>query len=219
MVSTGLEELDRILGHGYPERSSVLLAGPPGVGKEGLAYSFASRADSSDGFSLYVTRLRSGEVEEDMAAFGNDASRINWISRDRGRNCDINDLAGLSFNIKEELKAYRGRKGRVVLDFCSSLLMLHPTEAVYRFFSQLLNDIKDFDVVTLATVDEGMHPPQVVAAMAQVFDGLLELKLYENGLRLVPLLRVVKMRGLQPLPNYYKLSFETGKMEILSDAR
>lgn len=40
-----------------------------------------------------------------------------------------------------------------------------------------------------------MHPPNVLAAMQQLFDGVVELKLYEDGLRVLPLLRIRKMKG------------------------
>ena len=37
MVSTGLEQLDNVLGGGgYPEKSSILVAWPPGVEKEAI---------------------------------------------------------------------------------------------------------------------------------------------------------------------------------------
>jgi KaiC/GvpD/RAD55 family RecA-like ATPase len=42
MVSTGSEELDRILPRGYPDKPSVRLVGPPGIGNEAIACSFAT---------------------------------------------------------------------------------------------------------------------------------------------------------------------------------
>ena len=37
LASTGLDSLDRLLGSdGYPDRSTVLVVGPPGIGKEAL---------------------------------------------------------------------------------------------------------------------------------------------------------------------------------------
>ncbi len=66
--------------------------------------------------------------------------------------------------------------------------------------------------MVLATLEEGMHKPEVVTAMQQLFDGTIELKLYEEGLRVMPLLRIRKMRGLPPLPGYF--SFASTGMEV-----
>jgi hypothetical protein len=66
--------------------------------------------------------------------------------------------------------------------------MLSPSETIYRFLSQLLTDIKQRKAVFLATIEEGMHQPQVLASMEQLFDGVLELKLFEEGGLFFPLL-------------------------------
>ena len=42
------------------------------------------------------------------------------------------------------------------------------------------------DSVVFATLEEGMHPAQILAAMQQLFDGVVELRLYEEGLRVYP---------------------------------
>ncbi len=41
-----------------------------------------------------------------------------------------------------------------------------------------------------------MHPPNVLTTMEQVFDGVIEMRLYEEGLAITPLFRVRKMLGL-----------------------
>ena len=126
----------------------------------------------------------------------------------------MNDLAGLSYNIKEVLKQNTGRRIRVVIDVLSSLLMLNPPETIYRFLTQLFADVKQYDAVLLATLEEGMHQPQVLAAMQQLFDGVVEMRLYEEGLRVLPLLRVRKMRGVPPQPGYFNFSLTRNGMEV-----
>jgi KaiC/GvpD/RAD55 family RecA-like ATPase len=97
--------------------------------------------------------------------------------------------------------------------------MLNSPETIYRFLSQLLSEVKQYNAVVLASLEEGMHQPQVLAAMEQLFDGVLELRLYEEGLRIRPLLRILKMRGLPPDPSYFNFSFAHHKMEITPHAR
>jgi KaiC/GvpD/RAD55 family RecA-like ATPase len=138
-----------------------------------------------------------------------------WLSSEGGQiKYDVNDLASLSFNVKETLKKNAGQRMRIVVDVLSSLLMLNPPETIYKFLNQLLADIKQYDAVLLATLEEGMHKQEVLTAMQQLFDGVVELRLYEEGLRVLPLLRIRKMRGAPPQPGYYNFAFTKSGMEV-----
>jgi circadian clock protein KaiC len=217
MVPTGLPQLDSILGGGYPNRSTILVVGPPGIGKEALGYWFAASGLKDGDFCLYVTRLAVSEVKEDIGAFGGDGKgEPMWMADQGGQiKCDISDLAGLSVRIKEILRDRgAGVRIRVVTDILSSLLMLNPPDTVYRFLAQLFAEVKRYDAVLFAILEEGMHLTQVQAAMEQLFDGVMELRLHEDGLKIRPLLRIRKMRGLPPRPGYFLFSFTGSKMEI-----
>ncbi len=221
MVSSGIEQLDRLLKSGYPDKSAILVVGPPGIGKEALGYWFTQRGLAEGDFCLYVTRLSVSEVLQDVRTFGaNGQSSPVWFAREGGQvKCDLNDLAGLSFNLKENLRR-NGDKGiRIVTDILSSLLMLNSPETIYRFLSQLLSEVKQFNAVFLATLEEGMHQPQVQAAMQQLFDGVVELRFYEQGLNVLPLLRIRKMRGMPPEPGYFIFAFTHRKVEITAYAK
>jgi len=223
LVSTGVSSLDTLLGtDGYPDRSTILVVGPPGIGKEALGYWFTQSGLTQGDFCLYVTRLSVKEVLQDEKGFGIDTQqRVPlWCASGGGQiRYDVNDLAGLSFNIKEALKQNVGRRVRIVIDAVSSLLMLNQPETIYRFLTQLFADVKQYDAVLLATLEEGMHGTEVLAAMQQLFDGVVELRLYEEGLRVLPLLRIRKMRGVPPQPGYYNFSFVKNGMEISSYGR
>ena len=84
---------------------------------------------------------------------------------------DGNDLTKLSFGIKELLKKNSERKTRIVLDVCSPLLMLNPPDTIYKFLDQLFLEVKKYDTVLLATLEEGMHEPRVLAALEQALCG------------------------------------------------
>ena len=216
MASSGIQQLDLLLKSGYPDKSAILVVGPPGIGKEALGYWFTQKGLAEGDFCLYVTRLSVPEVLQDVRAFGaNGQTFPMWFAREGGQvKCDLNDLAGLSFNLKETLRRNGDRRIRIVTDILSSLLMLNSAETIYRFLSQLLGEIKQFNAVFLATLEEGMHQPQVQAAMQQLFDGVVELRFYEEGLSVKPLLRIRKMRGMPPEPGYFNFAFTHRKVEI-----
>ncbi len=217
MASSGIPALDRLLVDGYPDKSAVLVVGPPGIGKEALGYWFTDSGLVQGDFCMYVTRLSVPEVLHDVKGFGIDMrQRVPlWLASDGGQiKYDVNDLASLSFNIKDVLKKNSDRRIRIVIDVLSSLLMLNPPDTIYRFLTQLFADVKQYDAAVLATLEEGMHHQEVLAAMQQLFDGVVELRLYEEGLRVLPLLRIRKMRGVPPQPGYFNFSFTRNGMEV-----
>jgi KaiC/GvpD/RAD55 family RecA-like ATPase len=171
LAYTGLASLDNLLGsEGYPDRSAILIVGPPGIGKEALGYWFTQVGLAQNDFCLYNTRLSSKEVLQDPKAFSLDFSqRVPfWLSSSGGQlKFDVNDLAGFSYNVKDVLKKNGDRKIRITSDVLSSLLMLNPADMIYKFLTQLFADVKNYDSVLLATLEEGMHPPNVLAAMQQ----------------------------------------------------
>lgn len=166
-------------GDGYPDRSAILVIGPPGVGKEALGYWFTNSGLIQGDFSLYVTKRSVNDVLRDAKGFGVDYHQIVplWIAREGGQiKLNVNDLSGLSRGIKEFLKQNSMRRIRIVTDVLSPLLMLNPSETIYRFLTQLLEEVKQYDAVFMAMLEEGMHQPQVLSAMQELFDGVLELK-------------------------------------------
>ena len=223
MVSTGVPSLDDLLGKdGYPDRSSILVVGPPGIGKEALGYWFSQSGLVQGDFCVYVTRLPVREVLQDLRGFGIDLQQKVpvWLASEGGQiKFDVNDLATFSFNLKEVLKQNSNRRMRIVVDVLSSLLMLNQPETIYKFLTQLIEEVKRYDAVLLATLEEGMHKPEVLTAMQQLFDGVVELRLYEEGLKVVPLLRVRKMRGVPPNPRYFNFSFARTGMEVSAYVR
>ena len=222
MVTSGVPVLDPLLGDGYPDKSTTLVVGPPGIGKEALGYWFTQSGLVQGDFCLYVTRLSVKEVLQDEKGFGIDTQqRVPlWLASEGSQiKYDINDLASLSFNIKELLKKNSTRRIRIVIDVLSSLLMLNPPDTIYRFLTQLFADVKQYDASVLATLEEGMHHQEVLAAMQQLFDGVVELRLYEEGLRVLPLLRIRKMRGVPPQPGYFNFSFNRTGMEVSAYGR
>ncbi len=223
MASTGVPALDELLGgQGYPDRSAVLVVGPPGVAKEALGYWFTQSGLVQGDFCVYVTRVPVSDVVRDEKAFGIETEKMVplWMASQGGQiPYNINDLASLSYNLKELLKKNSDRRIRVAMDVLSPLLMLNPPDTMYRFLSQLFDDFKQYDATLLATLEEGMHTTQALTAMQQVFDGVVELKLYQEGLRLHSLLQVVKMRGVATQPRFYNFTISRSGMEITHYAR
>jgi KaiC/GvpD/RAD55 family RecA-like ATPase len=217
LVSTGVASLDHILGDdGYPDKSSILVIGPPGIGKEILGYWFVRSGLIQGDYVLYATHRPVSDVLRDMKGVGIGTERVpEWISSSGSPvKCDLKDATSISFNVKEAVHRNRDRRVRVATDVLSPLLVLNPVESMYSYWSQLLSDLKQQDSVVFALAEDGMHPPNTITTMEQLFDGVIEMRLYEEGLAITPLFRVKKMLGLPPIHGYFRFSVARTGMEI-----
>jgi len=218
LVSTGVQSLDHILGDdGYPDRSSVLVIGPSGIGKEALGYWFIRTGLVQGDYCLYATRRSVPDMLRDMKGFGVGVERVpEWIASSGSPvHCDLHDPTSISFNIKEAVHRNRNRRVRLATDLLSPLLVLNPVDSMFKYWSQLLADLKEQDSVVFALGEYGVHRPSALATMEQLFDGVIEMKLYEEGLDVIPLIRVRKMPGIPPLPGYFRFSMTNTGMEVV----
>ena len=161
---------------------------------------------------LYVSRLSVQNVLKNLKAYhddfdGNNPSLV-WIAAEDGQQkYSRDDLTGLSIFLKETLKKNSSRKICIVLDIVPSILMVSSTESVYRFLDQLLAEIRRHDVVLLATFDEGMYNQQVITAMEQLFDGVLQISQNSSGNGTQHSILIKKMRGSVSLQRSVTIEF------------
>jgi len=217
LVSSGVPTLDQILNDGYPEKSSILVLGQSGLGKQALGYWFTRSGLTQGDYCLYVTHKPVSDVTRDMRGFGIGSERVpEWIaSSGSAVKCDLKDTTAISYNIKQALARNAGRRMRIVTDILSPLLVLNPAESMFSYWSQLVDEVKKYDAVILATGDEEVHTPATIASMEQLFDGVLELKLFEEGLSVTTVMRVRQMLGQPPLHGWFRFSFVHGMMEVV----
>jgi len=217
LVSSGIPELDGILTDGFPDRSSVLVMGQSGIGKEALGYWFTRSGLLQGDYCLYVTHRPVADILRDMKAFGVPTDRVpEWIaSSGSPTKCDLEDFTSISFNLKQAAQKNVGRRIRIVTDVISPLLVLNPQPTMYQYWSRLLGDLKQSDCVILAMAEEGMHSESTIAALEQQFDGVIELRLQVEGISITPLLRVKKMLGLPPLHGFFRFSVTNRGMEVV----
>lgn len=177
--------------------------------------------------AVYVTRGAVHDVLEDARGYGvNLEGPLQWVDCSGApgntsvMNCNMNDLTAISVGIKRVAADNSARRIRIVIDVLSPLLLLNPLETMYRLINSLVTDLKKYDSVTVVTLEDGMHSTRDIVAFEQFFDGVVEMKMYEEGMKILPLLRIKKMRGLPPKPGYLNFRFTPDRrMEISAYAK
>jgi KaiC/GvpD/RAD55 family RecA-like ATPase len=216
-VSTGIEDLDRILeGKGYPDRSAILLISPPGAGSAPLAYLFLKSGFTCDDIVMCITFKPIVDLLSDMAVFGvNKESPARYIQCFAGTSpYNLSNLTNLFIDIKKQIDTLGAARKRIYIDFLSALYMLHPAKVVYMFISGLLHYLKDHGATVVASLDEGVVALDAQRSMEMVFDGAIEIKIFEERFNIVPLMRVKKMLSLAPSYNYYRIAISKGEIRF-----
>jgi len=217
MVSTGIEDLDHILeDKGYPDKSAILLISPPGAGNAPLAYLFLKSGFASDDIVMCLTFKPINDLISDMAVFG-----VKKESPARYIQCyadtspyNLSNLTNLFIDIKKQIDTLGTAPKRIYIDFLSALYMLHPAKSVYMFISGLLQYLKGRGATIVASLDEGVVALDAQRSMEMVFDGTIEIKIYEERFNIVPLMRVKKMLSLTPSYNYYRVAVSKGEIRF-----
>jgi len=199
-VSTGVPELDLLMGGGLPKASTTLLTGPSGSGKTMLALSFALEGIKSGSKTVFVS------LEENPRQIINNFIQLGQDIRPY-INAGILHLVYVSpveldvdehvYQIQELVREVGAQ--RVIIDSISSFEIGMSDKIKYTDYIWGLTDyFKSHGISVLLTHE--MHDSSALSALTKhgisfVADNLLLLAFKEDGVNLRRYLRVVKMRG------------------------
>lgn len=203
-VTTGVADLDEMMGGGIPAGDSILLSGPTGTGKSMLATQFIAAGaahDEAGVLTVFEEHAKEYLARAEALGFGLDAMI-------REGNLEVIYLRPLDLSPDETLHEIleavdRVGATRVVIDSLSGFeLALAPTfrvdfrESLYRLISALTGR----GITVLTTMEVSQHDtelrftPNVISFLA---DDLLMLRYVEVDQSLRKVIGVAKMRGSQ----------------------
>lgn len=200
-ASTGISELDLVLGGGFPEGSCVVFAGAPGTGKTILAQQVCFANARPDRKAIYYTTLSEphsklvthleGFSFFDSTAVG-ETVQFHSLSAlaDRGGSGDVS-MAAVATEVVRE--AFEERPSVIVID---SSKALHETEGpgFRRAVYELASRVAHTDAV-LILVGEYDQDDMRTAAEFAVADAIIFLTNESSGYQDRRWLRVAKLRG------------------------
>lgn len=201
-ISSGIPELDKLLGGGIVEGDSVLLAGPSGTGKSVLATQFiAAGLRKGEGAIVIVFEERPAGYSKRAGMFGLDFE----APRDSGL-LEILYLRPLDLSVDETMQEIldavkRTRAKRLVIDSLVGFEMaLAPgfradfRESLYRMIAVLTG--AGVTIVSTVEIEDSFAAFQFSHyAISFLTDDIIRLRYVEIDGQLRKVLVVVKMRG------------------------
>ena len=200
-LTTGVPQLDRVLGGGIRRRSTVMVIGPPGIGKTTLAQQIAFQLATQGAAALYLTGF--GETHDKVVTFG---QGLNFFAPDLvGQRLHFSNLVDLLQGGREQTEDAVVQTARgvgaslVVLDGFRGLRgFLTDEREVGQFVYSLGAKLALLGATTMILV-EG-HPDETSRyTEATVCDVVLALRRVRQDSRHRRLLEVLKARGAAPL--------------------
>ncbi|MHC1625681.1 MAG: RAD55 family ATPase [Methermicoccaceae archaeon] len=216
--SFGVKMLDELTGEIMPG-TNILIVGPPMCSKDHILREFSLNAIEKQEALIYVTtklpyeQLLNGikgagiNPDKDDADIMDRIGIVDCISRTLGVMTPETptvmmasspvDLTGMGVRISKLIELFYMDKGirkiRLVFDSLSTVLMYSNIKAVYRFLHVFAGRVRTANAVGLFAIESGMHDEQTIAALKQLFDGIIEVRTEADS-------EDVRIVGLTPRP-------------------
>jgi circadian clock protein KaiC len=199
-ISSGIPDLDAMLGGGYYRGSSILVSGPAGSGKSSVAASFAAAACGRGERCIYFTFEESqDQVVRNMASIGLDlaaplASGLLVFHAARPT------LYGIEGHLAVMYRAVRETEPQVVIvDAVGTFLSTSSATDVRALFVRLMDFLKGRQVTGLYTslTAAGDRQEQTEVAISSLIDSWLLVREIESAGERNRGLYLLKSRGMR----------------------
>lgn len=225
--STGIDGLDDILGGGFPEGATVILKGPPGVGKSTIANQFIHDGLDQEQAGLFIALDDAPEdVRESAEDFGWTFSDFedrflfmdaySWrLGEEVSGKYTIqgpSDLNQINMTLTDALREIgNDLQKRIVIDSISTLVIYTDTNSAVKFLQVVSAKAKAANGVLLMTVEEGVQDEETVSTINYVADGVIEFKMEEDTRKL----SVARMSKTSHSRDWHEFTIEDEGVELV----
>lgn len=196
----------------FPQNYSVLLSGPPGVGKFEYCLSLVKNWHGADEKVVYLTSERSpGEIKSFAENFGLSLEEsegsgnlifIDCYSWSMGKSyekgysiknaANVNEINITLEKVMDKLK----NPVRIVFDSLSPLFLYNDTQTMTKFFHFLTSNAKTKHGFIIYTLQEGVHDPKIRNTLIYLVDGYMEMQFGEDSDVLTRKIRTHHLKGM-----------------------
>jgi circadian clock protein KaiC len=193
-MSTGIKKLDKLLGGGFPGKTTVLVAGGPGSGKTLFAMNFLMEGILKKERCCYVSL---NETKEELLRASKGIEALSAMEKYVGKNFAIEHIPlGENITMKKfiDIIASYPKLDRLVIDNVNKLLIFAENERSYRIhLSELVKSLRQMGCTLLICETRGEH---IDTGNGESFecDGVLSLSFLELEEKPQRIMTVHKMR-------------------------
>jgi len=220
-LSTGIPELNKILGGGIPSGFLVAITGEPGTGKTALCIHFIAEGIKEGDGCIYVTTEESrSSIIKQAAMFGVDFAKALsdkslimidalMVSEDPWSLKNLESEALIN-KVAEAGRTFGERRVRVVIDSLSAF-WLESTWMARKLSHQVKKSLTNLGYTTIVTTQYAITPHDVFGfGVEHVADGIIRFKRIIKGGALRRYLVVEKMRQASHSPIMYEVEVVDG---------
>lgn len=190
----------------FPRGSQLLLIGPPGTVKAAFAIRYLSSRLKQKEIGIYATTVWTPKQVREAA--------IRFCGKVRAKTLRVVDgVSCVTSQASEEPIAFQSlfnlnlisltllqtmsdlENGHLCIDSLSTLMIYAEPTAVLKFFQVLSARAKDHKITGIYLLEEGVHDPEIVAALRFSADGVIEVREVEVKGALHHLIRLAYVRG------------------------
>jgi len=231
LVSTGIEDLDELLGGGVLSPSSTVIQGPASAEKEALAHNFIREGlENGEGVLVTVSGMSPGALRDMLNRMGVDVSLyesegalviVDWSTHRAERIIGVEeagsvirssqDLSHLNIAVDMAIKALSGfERKRAVLDILSPAMKTFDFETVYGFGQSIRAKMTSGGVTSFFMVEKEMHHAQTLAAFQTLGNTVLDIEQVRTKGYITRSLAVLTHMGAPYISQYRSLTSKGG---------
>lgn len=198
-ISTGIAQLDEMLGDGVYRGSTVLVSGTPGAGKTSLGAHFVHAAAVRGERSLYFSFEESpDQIKRNMASIG-----LNLGKWEKRGLLEFSSVRPRAFGIETHLALMhklieRHQPTTVVVDPMTSLVDAGDVDDAHTLALRLVDLLKSRGITALLTsiADESEHFERTAVRISSIVDTWILLRTLEHDAERNRGLYIIKSRGM-----------------------